>query len=202
MKMRPEDCQHEIQAAQDLIKKLKKEKLGRMERFKQKEIEVQQMERDQVNEILRQRQEDENKKHKEIEQRREQIMIKMQLMKEERERRQRDWSEQKQQSFVPVPRTTNLLQLQNYQSASITPQNKKLLGGSSAPSLPKLDNSRNLYKERNLKSINRNMMMKKKRLLEEKQKLRQQRMLEQERQMSTDLEKLQTKTYQEVALID
>eukprot|EP00347_Sterkiella_histriomuscorum_P021530 403333656 len=228
MKMRPEDCQHEIQAAQDLIKKLKKEKLGRMERFKQKEIEVQQMERDQVNEILRQRQEDENKKHKEIEQRREQIMIKMQLMKEERERRQRDWSEQKQQSFVPVPRTTNLLQLQNYQSASITPQNKKLLGGSSAPSLPlyiemeqkfKLSIESEELKKRKMilqqirqfkKPIQREEFEEhqqkyddeKERLLEEKQKLRQQRMLEQERQMSTDLEKLQTKTYQEVALID
>jgi phosphopantetheinyl transferase len=38
--MRPEDCQEQIEAAKSLIKKLKKEKYQRIERFKRKEQEI------------------------------------------------------------------------------------------------------------------------------------------------------------------
>lgn len=44
MKMKPEDCQEQINAAHELIKKLKKEKLDRIERFRKKEEEIIRME--------------------------------------------------------------------------------------------------------------------------------------------------------------
>ena len=103
MRLKPEDQVEQMQAAQELVKKLKKGKEERMERFKKKDEEVKQMEKDEVKEILKRRAEDERKKKIEIDQRREQIKVRLDLMKEERERRQEDWQKLRIQNNTPQP---------------------------------------------------------------------------------------------------
>jgi hypothetical protein len=62
MKLKPEDCQEQINMAHELIKKLKKEKLDRIERFRKKEEDIIKMEQDHYKDVLKRRAEDEEKK--------------------------------------------------------------------------------------------------------------------------------------------
>ncbi|CDW78384.1 UNKNOWN [Stylonychia lemnae] len=217
MKLKPEDCQEQMQAAQELIKKLKKEKIGRMERFRHKEEEIIKMEQDHFQDVLKRRAEDEEKKQREIEQRREQIKIKMQLMREERERRQREWSEQKQvQVFNYNPHRSQMSLSANGTTNSTPLYQKVPLFLEMEDKFKKTYESEQLNKRKmilqQIRQFKRPIQREefeeharkyeddREKKLEEKLKIREDQLQQFESQY--DPNKFKTKTYQEVALYD
>lgn len=92
------------------MKKLKKEKLQRIERFKQKELEVQAMEQEQVQEVLRKRQEEEQRRQQQMEERRELIKGNLLRMEKERQRRLTQWHQAQSHKVIPMQKALRLIQ--------------------------------------------------------------------------------------------